>query len=947
MNKITKNLIIVGFLAAIFSFGKNTAFAMPNVSTGVPSATANSIIFNGSFISSGLQTTTNFEYATSIDVLNSGNGNGACQTTQPISQASGTLTCTLSTPTISNGVTYYFRAVASDATGTKIGLVSSIKTTGSVIVINNSQAPTVTTNSVYAGSNAINLSGSFVSNGAQTTTVFEYATSIDVLNSGNGNGACQVVQSLIQTSGSFNCILTSPTITPGVTYFFRALASNTSGTRTGAVLSAKINVATPPPIVYAPTISSFSPMTGYQGQNMTVNIYGNNFTNGMSVYFGGGIIVNTTNFVSISQVRANITIPSGIAVGSYPISVTNVNGTGNAPQYFTVTQDSSPVYYTPNITSLSPSTGYKGQNMTVNIYGTNFTNGMNVYFGGNIDVNSTDFISSSQVRANITIPSGMSAGSYTVSVSNTYGTSNTQYFTVNSNGNNSCNNGNPYINTITPDSIDRQSGTNYITIYGNNFSNSSVAEFNGSDRPTSYNNNGQLTMTVYSSDTSNTGNKSITVWNPNCGTSNSVNLYINNNNNNGYYNDRPSVNTLSATNSGNTITFNGSVNPNGTYTTAWFQYGTNSYLGNETVHMNEGSSNWTNNFNTTINLSSNTTYYYRAVANNSYGTEYGNTLSFSTNNYNNCGYYNCNNNYTTNNQTSSVATVIATEKTATSARLNGIAIAPNGYANQGYFEYGTTSLLGNTTPFRNIGSSSNAVSFSDAVLGLMPDTIYYFRAVSTNTNGTFYGNIFLFRTSKISFGSINEVVVDTAPSFGTIQSELLKITTRSNNISSGDDVEYTVTYKNNTANTFQNVRINVQLPTEITYDSSNFGSLDSNNAVILNLESVLPKQNGTIVIHSHVNNKIKNQSTIVTTATMTYNIDGSANEKSEIAYTTNNLIGGNGLSAASIFGDGSFLPKTLIGWLLLIIFVLGMIVLIRKIYMDGQKSKGTVSNLPH
>jgi hypothetical protein len=110
---------------------------------------------------------------------------------------------------------------------------------------------------------------------------------------------------------------------------------------------------------------------------------------------------------------------------------------------------------------------------------------------------------------------------------------------------------------------------------------------------------------------------------------------------NSYYNqptsNYPIVTTSSATLlSSNSVTFYGSVNPNNSYTTTWFEYGPTSSLGNASQSTSISSnSSYVNTSANAFNLNSNNTYYYRAVAQNSFGNAYGSILSIYTGNSNN------------------------------------------------------------------------------------------------------------------------------------------------------------------------------------------------------------------------------------------------------------------------------------------------------------------------
>jgi hypothetical protein len=81
----------------------------------------------------------------------------------------------------------------------------------------------------------------------------------------------------------------------------------------------------------------------------------------------------------------------------------------------------------------------------------------------------------------------------------------------------------------------------------------------------------------------------------------------------------------------NSATLNGTVNPNGYATAAWFQWGTTTSYGNLTAATDMGSG--TNDLPLSAALAGLTlgaTYHYRVAATNSYGTAYGSDQSFTT-----------------------------------------------------------------------------------------------------------------------------------------------------------------------------------------------------------------------------------------------------------------------------------------------------------------------------
>ena len=101
--------------------------------------------------------------------------------------------------------------------------------------------------------------------------------------------------------------------------------------------------------------------------------------------------------------------------------------------------------------------------------------------------------------------------------------------------------------------------------------------------------------------------------------------------------DRPTADTDAATNITNSsATLNGHVNPNGSATTYWFEYGRASLLGvfdlnQHTAEKSAGAGKTSKSFAQNISkLAANTTYYYRIVSKNQYGTDTGSIHQFNT-----------------------------------------------------------------------------------------------------------------------------------------------------------------------------------------------------------------------------------------------------------------------------------------------------------------------------
>ena len=98
-----------------------------------------------------------------------------------------------------------------------------------------------------------------------------------------------------------------------------------------------------------------------------------------------------------------------------------------------------------------------------------------------------------------------------------------------------------------------------------------------------------------------------------------------------------------------------------------------------------------------------------------------------------------------------IVTMPATSISAVSATLNGTCNA-NGLLSTVSFDYGLTTAYGNTVAGVPPTIGGNTVTpFSAALAGLMPNTLYHFRAKGTNANGTALG-------ADLTFTTLNSTV---------------------------------------------------------------------------------------------------------------------------------------------------------------------------------------------
>ena len=193
-------------------------------------------------------------------------------------------------------------------------------------------------------------------------------------------------------------------------------------------------------------------------------------------------------------------------------------GTASAAQAETV---NNPV---PTTTSISPASKAVGDaDFTLTVNGTNFVTTSVVRFAGS--PRTTSFVSATQVTALITASDLTTAGTFNITVFNPApggGTSNPQTFTVN----------NPAPTTISISPTNKNVGDAgfTLTVNGTNFVTTSLVQFAGSNRTTSFVSANQLTASILASDLTTVGTFNITVFNPapGGGTSNAQTFTVNN-----------------------------------------------------------------------------------------------------------------------------------------------------------------------------------------------------------------------------------------------------------------------------------------------------------------------------------------------------------------------------------------------------------------------------------
>ena len=387
--------------------------------------------------------------------------------------------------------------------------------------------------------------------------------------------------------------------------------------------------------------------------------------------------------------------------------------------------------------------------------------------------------------------------------------------------------------------------------------------------------------------------------------------------------NQPTVTTNSATN----ITFanatlNGSVNGNGIFTTAWFEYGTNANFGYSTPRVSYGTGFTNLNANIT-GLSANILYYFRTVAQSTQGgIIYGNTLSFSTI----TGFVN------------NRPTVVL-------------------YADQASVAYnGTATVRWITTNAASCYASGGSTGWA-GTKSIGPGSFY---------TGSLTGNRTYAITCSNSFGSANDSATVTVRGQTTVNptpapTSLVLITSsvdRNQPIvptidntrpRPGDEINYTVGYQNIGTGAITNLVLRIDLPYEADYLSSNPNNpTRSGQTFVFNLGTLRANGEGATTIKTRVRENIPAGTNLNFPAILSYTDPSnqpqsvSANVSAQVWSEPENIVtpvnvneNENTSLGANVFGAG-FLPTNLFGWLLLLVLILILVLLARYLFSPNQ-----------
>jgi hypothetical protein len=258
-----------------------------------------------------------------------------------------------------------------------------------------------------------------------------------------------------------------------------------------------------PPANPTPSLSSLTPNTATAGgPALTVTVSGSNFISSSTVQWNGS--ARPTTYVSATGLNAAITAADIATAGTASVTVSTPAPGGGTSSPLTFTID-NPL---PAIASLTPNAVLAGTSaFTLTITGSNFVSTSTVQWNGS--PRTTTYVSSTVLQAAISATDIATPGTVAVTVSNPTpggGASAPATFTIMPPP--------PTITLMTPSSAVAGGAAFTVVISGTKFEASSVVNWNGSPRITTFISNTSLQATFTAADIAVIGTAKVTVVNP-------------------------------------------------------------------------------------------------------------------------------------------------------------------------------------------------------------------------------------------------------------------------------------------------------------------------------------------------------------------------------------------------------------------------------------------------
>jgi trimeric autotransporter adhesin len=283
--------------------------------------------------------------------------------------------------------------------------------------------------------------------------------------------------------------------------------------KVGLLLAAIVMIASCSSTTFnaTPTLSSISPSHITAGSPaFQLNVVALNLIKTTTVAWNGTPLATTLN-TTTNQLAAQVPASLVAIPGSADITVVNPapGGGSSSGTTFFIFPANNPA---PTITALSPtSASAGGAAFTLTVTGTGFASGVStVNWDG--QARATTYVSSTQLTASVTASDIATSGTDSVSVSNSApggGNSNSAPFFVDPSGNPT-----PGISSLNPASTSAGSAAFSLSLMGRGFVSTSVVNWNGTPRATTFTSSTQLSAAILASDIATAGIDNVTVTNP-------------------------------------------------------------------------------------------------------------------------------------------------------------------------------------------------------------------------------------------------------------------------------------------------------------------------------------------------------------------------------------------------------------------------------------------------
>ncbi len=686
----------------------------PSVLTNAAASIAGgNATLNGTVNAHGISTTVTFEYGTDTNY-----GTTVTADQSPVSY-SYAVPVSKTISGLASNTTYHYRVAAVSAGGTTYGSDMTF-TTGAV-------APTATTNaSTAVGNDIATLNGTVNAQGSLTTVTFEYG-----LDTAYGTTVTAIQSPVIGTVDTAVSVIIED-ILPNTTYHYRVVAVSTGGTTYGADMT--FTTLPLPPTAVTNAASAVGIDTA--ALNGTVNAQDSQttvtFQYGTDTSYGSTVTADQSPLTGSTDTAVS-TVIAGLSTGityHYRVAAVNAGGTTYGADMTFTTGTTAPTATTNAVTALGTATATLNGTVNANNDTTTvtFQYGLDTNYDRTVTAVPKEVTGSSDTSVSVSL-SALSPGTtyhYRVAAVNAGGTTYGADMTFSTRAA-------PTVTTQAASAVTTGGATLNGIVNANNDNTTVTFEYG---LTTAYGATVTADQSPVSGTTDTAVGKTITGL-----TNNTIYHYrvVAQNVNGATYGadmtftttvGAPTVTTNAATSVLNDgATLNGLVSANNADTTVTFEYGTDTSYGitvtadqSPVAGVNAAVSK------AISGLNNNTTYHYRVVGQNSYGTTYGADMTFKTSN------------------APTAVTNAATGIGGSFATLNGLVNA-NNFNTSVSFQYGTTTSYGTTVAADpNFVSGNSDTAVSKAITGLLPNTTYHFRVVAQGY-GTAYGADMTFTTS--------------------------------------------------------------------------------------------------------------------------------------------------------------------------------------------------------